>query len=132
MTCDTDAEQRHWTFTQGDEWHRSWARTSGDRAYDNASLLMQIRAGATKADALVASSDPGDVAGSVVAIDVSATDLEADPPLFDWVVADTSDIDPDAVLWFQAECEVDGHLTTFLTHRMWVEAEIAAPTEVGS
>lgn len=132
MTCDIDAERRHWTFTQGDEWHRSWSRTSGDRSYDNASLLVQIRAGDTKAATLVASSDSGDVEGSVVAVDISGSDLEAATPLFDWSVADTAGIDPDVPLWFQAECEIDGRLTTFLTHRMWVEPEIATPTEVGS
>lgn len=126
MACSESAERRHWTFTQGDEWRRSWTRTSGSRTYDEGSLLVQIRAGDSADAALVASSNPSDLVDGVLEIDLSECDFGADDPVFVWSVADpTSEIDPSATYWFQAECEVDGHLTTFLTHRMWVEAEIA-------
>ncbi len=132
MACEESAERRHWTFTQGDEWRRSWTRTSGSRTYDDASLLVQIRAGDSADAVLVASSNPSDVVGDVLEIDISATDFAADDPVFEWeIIGSTSGVDPHVPLWFQAECEIDGRLTTFLTHRMWVEPEIAV-AEVGS
>lgn len=125
MSCDGSAERRHWTFKQGDVWHRSWTRTSGDRSYDQASLLVQIRTGDDSAATLVASSNPADMTEGVVLIDVSGSDLGAATPIFDWSIEDTTAFNGSAAAWFEAECEVDGELTTFLTHRIWVDPQIA-------
>lgn len=78
-----EAERAVFTARRGDDWRRTWTRTTGSRSYAPDSLVVQIRAGATEEHQLLASTANGaGYDGSEHAlIDTAGTDLTADPPV---------------------------------------------------
>lgn len=110
-----DAETAAWSGVQGDGWARSWARSTTGRTYSEASLLVQLRN--TLTGALIASSDPDEVDGDVVEIDTSDTDF-SDPEayVFAFKITDTASIPVGTDYQIEAQCDVDGLVTTFLSH----------------
>lgn len=122
MDCSDDAVTLENTGRQGDVWWQSWTRTVGSSSYDIATLLVQIR---TDDGVLVASSpDPG--IGDAVTIDVSASDFTGPPLVFAWeTTSSTADVDPTLAYVLEAQCEIDGRLTTFYHHEWVVLPEYA-------
>lgn len=123
MSCEDVAERAVFTVRQGDDWSRVWSRTSGGAVYSG-SLLVQIRQGVDSSAPLVASSA---VITDVPVIDVSGTDLEADPPTVSMMIPAeaTAMFEPHGTFTIEAECVVDGMVTTIMTHRLFVVPQVA-------
>ena len=115
------AERAVFTIRQGDDWSRTWTHTSGTATYSG-TLLVQIRAGTDSGAVLVASSETVDTEAP---IDLTGTDLGAGTIAMAVVAADTVGLDPHGTFTIEAECEVDGLLTTILSHQLWVIPQVA-------
>lgn len=116
------------TGRQGDVWGQSWTRTVGTRTYNAGTLLVQIR---TVEGTLVASSGAQGATAGIVQLVTTDTDFSGDPIVFAWSSdgADTTAISADGQYVLEAECEIDGALTTFYSHP-WIvlpQYAIAAP-----
>ena len=132
MSCETDAERAVFSVRQGDDWVRRWECAGSGRTYDAASLVVEIRVGDDSSGRLVASSVadrvPGDdEANPVAAIDLTGPDFEAEPKVIAMLIAaaDTAPMSPEADMTIEAECEVDGAVTTILRHRWSVAPQVA-------
>jgi hypothetical protein len=124
-----DAERAVFSIKRGDTWRRRWLVTEGDvSAWDQSTLLVQVRSGVEEAP-LVASSDPADVEGDVVAIDVSGSNLSATPAVLEFAIAaeDTTapGFTPGAIVRLEAQVEISGDLITFLSRTVIVESQVA-------
>lgn len=111
-----DDETAAWSGAQGDVWYRSFSRDSAaTRVYDEATLLVQMRNKTT--GALVASSKVSEQTGGVVAIDVTDTDFSSvSSYVFAFKITATSSITVSTDYVIEAQCEIDGDLTTFFSH----------------
>lgn len=128
MSCEEDeAIIAEYTGVRGDDWWQSWDAETGDLAdWNESTLLVQMRAGSDETATLLASSDPAD---DVVVIDTSATDFSADH--FEWEIDDGDTTGAEFVAgmecWVEAQCEIDGRVTTFMRHQWFIGAQVAVP-----
>ena len=121
-----DAETAAWSGVQGDGWYRSWTRSTTGRTFSATNLLVQLRNTAT--GALVASSEASEQTGGVVAIDVSDTDFSTPSAyVFAFEITDTADIPVGTDYQIEAQCDVDGRLTTFFSHSWECRKQWADP-----
>jgi hypothetical protein len=115
----SSAEDRLWTRVVGDDWR--WTFSTTDDVTDWSDALAQIRRGQTADSELVASSvTVGDLTANItVTADFSTGDLA-------WHVDDavTATLEPGSY-WFELSVEVDGDVTTVLTHFLSVVDQIA-------
>lgn len=114
-----DAETALWTRVVGDDWRFSFTTTDDVTTWDEATVVIEVRAG-TNADAtLVASTEDVSVAAITVTADFTAGELA-------WHIdhLDTAGIAAgDYTL--EVQVEVDGDVTTVLTHSLSVVDEVA-------
>lgn len=121
-----DAETAAWSGVQGDGWYRSFTRATTGRTYSATNLLVQLRNTAT--GALVASSDGDEQTGGVVAIDTTGTDFSTPSSyVFAFTITDTAGIDVGTDYRIEAQCNVDGLLTTFFSHSWECRKQWADP-----
>jgi hypothetical protein len=114
-----------WSSKQGDGVKRSWTRTTGSRAYDRESLLVQMRN--TKTNALIATSADSPAEG-VLSIDLELCDFTGpDEITFGFEIPPIgAPYSPDYVI--EAQCEVDDVLTTFFSHAWEIRRQYTVPT----
>jgi len=130
MSCEDDEITAYFSGVIGDDWHQEYTADAVDGVtWDDTTLLVQIR---TLDGVLIASSGAEGGVDDVIDIDTSGTDLSVDPLVFEWkTVGDTSGVDPEATCVIEAQCEVNGFVTTFMSHE-WTIRRQYAYEEVGS
>jgi hypothetical protein len=108
------------TGRRGDYWARSWTRTTGTRVYDEATLVVQLRAGDDESSKLLASTANGKGynASKHALITTTGTDFDGDPIVFAWQCANSERVPAGDQQVLAAQCEIDGKLEEFL-HRRW-------------
>jgi hypothetical protein len=115
------AERALWTRRRGDDWRWSWTTTDDVSSYDDATVLVQVRAGVDEDATLVASSETIDdfTANITVTVDFDAGELA-------WHIDDavTSTLDT-GDYQLEVQCEIGGDVTTILAHTLSVVAQIA-------
>jgi len=117
-----DAERAAHSGRQGDDWARSWSRATETRTFDLPSLVVQMW---TVVDGvkgtLIASSVVAEQTGDVVAIDTTDCDFTGPAVTFAWKIAaaDTETIAPGTGYVIEAQCEIDGDVTTFFPAFWW-------------
>jgi hypothetical protein len=115
------SERALWTRRRGDDWRWSWTTTDDVSAYDDATVLVQVRAGVDEDATLVASSETVDdfTANITVTVNFDAGELA-------WHIDDavTSTLDP-GDYQLEVQCEIGGDVTTILAHTLSVVAQIA-------
>jgi hypothetical protein len=127
MRCDDEdptIEDYH-SGRQGDVWKQRWERTTGTRSYDLGTLLVQIR----RSDGtLVASSGADGAVEGVIPIVTTGSNFTSDPIVWTWkTTGDTAGVDPNGVYVLEAQCEIDGDVTTFHSHAWHVLPQHAYP-----
>lgn len=122
MGRELDDERFVWSSPQGDGVVRSWTQSAASRTYDIASLLVQMRN--TKTNALIASSKVAEQTGGVLAFDTSTCDFTGPTLTFGFKLPRMNvPVSIDYVI--EAECEVDGVLTTFFSHAWEIRKQYA-------
>ena len=116
-----DAERATWSGRQGDDWHQSWTLAATDRTYDGSTLLIQLRNTATGAVIAANETNPE----GVLDIDQTGTDLSSPPLTFAWTIRDTDSIPVGTDYVIEAQCEIDGYVTTFFSHQWEVVTQWA-------
>lgn len=116
-------KQALFTRTRGDDWVWSWTITGDVSAWDEGTLLIQIREGTTEDGALIATT--GTPPTGVGAITTTGTDIGA--LTLAWRVdrAVTSDITAGGVYTIEAQIEIGGNITTILRERLTVTPQSA-------
>lgn len=105
-----------WSIRQGDDWRRTWTTDEDVSGWDVDTLLVQLRAGPDKSATLLASSDPDDSTEDVALIDTTGTSFGAGGGTLALHIddEDTSTLPVNHWVWIEAQCEIDGDVTTFL------------------
>lgn len=115
-----------WAWKQGDVWWQHWTLATTTRTYDASTLLVQIR---DATGALIATSESSPPS-PVKSITTTGTDFTSTPKVFHWELASTSDLPiADNGYLIEAQCNVDGRLTTFFpAHPLTCLAQTAVPS----
>lgn len=118
-TTAAEAETALWTLIRGDDFRRGWSSDDDLSTWDDATVLVQIRRGDKSDSELVASSNGDDVTGDVVEIDLTGTTFDSSDSVFAIHIedSDTAGFSVGAH-YIEAECEIDGDVTTFLPRRL--------------
>lgn len=122
----TEAEEALWTLRVGDDWRRAWSSDDDLSTWDDSTVFVQVRDGQTATSTLIASSDVGDdvalidLTGTTFAVSGSELHMHIDD-------ADTTDIAA-GLFWLEAQCEIDGDVTTFLPKRLLTVVDEVAVT----
>ena len=115
-----DAERAAHSGRQGDVWSRSWSRTGETRSFDLPSLVVQMWSVSDGVKVtLIASSVTGEQIGDVVAIDTSVCDFTGPAVTFGFKITATDEIPASRDYIIEAQCEIDGDLTTFFAAFWW-------------
>lgn len=121
-----NAERLTWSFTQGDDYSRTWTLASSTKVRTLNTLKVQLRNKVT--GALVASSKSSEQVDGVLAIDTTGTDLTSPNLTFKWRIAGTSSIPAGTDYVLEAQVVTDGNLETFLSHSIEVRPQYAEGT----
>lgn len=120
--------EAEWSSRQGDGISRSWTRETSGREFDGSTLLVQMRT--TDGTLIASNEDP--TPDDAVAIDTSDSDFtDTDAYVFAFTITDTDDIEPSTdnlKYMIEAQCEIDGIVTTFFSREWTILPQFAIPS----
>ena len=121
------AERALWSRRRGDDWRWSFTTDDDVSGWDADTLLLQVRSGSVETATLIVTSDEAEdvTANATVTADFATGTLS-------WHIDDavTSTITPGSYV-LEIQVEVDGDVTTVLSHWLEVTPQVAVP-EAGS